>query len=1139
MSSTMPPPERSQEVRIGLVMYGGVSLAVYINGVAQEFYNAVQGNGVYQLIKELTDSDIVLDIVSGSSAGGINGILLSYALANGRDFTRCSELWRHSADIRKLIRSPFRERTATRSLLDSEGYYQSELEHAFRTLDASAASGDAPSTIRELDLFITGTSVSGNTYSRVDDAGHAIAVKDHRAVFQLKHRAGRKSNFDASRNPAVLTALSKLARITSCFPGAFAPVYVPCARPPRRDPDRMSANELLQYWGKLETDGYYIDGGVIDNKPFTHTIREIFFRTTERKVDRKLYYVEPDVEKFSTASEEAGSPTEPPGFLKPIVSSLVSIPGYESIADDLKVLTRRNEDLHQYRRVVRDVGAVVANAPGADPGVDVPSGLAEPLRSIYARSRFASLSEPILAGVFRNATFENSPRLSQHRAAFVEEFDRRTALNPQTLRDYDVQFRLRRVFHLIYYLYELLYRSPDDTLSSGQRARYSELFKALNRQLELLDVLASAMSRLVEETDYGWSDQGEDRSGEICKRVEASLRRLLHAEGLQQHLTDLSALNRTLRQRIDNLKQSSFDVENFRSILLSADDMERELLPRFLQPEESPFQRYHSFNSIDAHVYPIEWISGLREKDVVDTFRVSPADAQRGFSRRPAAEKISGDALAHFSAFFKRTWRSNDILWGRMDGVCQLIETLLTGEKLLDAMSRRNARERARAALLPPEGMSPLDVWFKDSSPDAIERIKNWAAAITSDSDTERAEAARAFSEGGSAAHPDVRDLLIEMSQFRILHETLPLIFEDSIKDQVEWKRSRKRPTAGEDRPLQWTGTDVSVDHTALEAIARIGGKQLLTQLDGERTAELWPSRSRLGQTFAAFRSGSEEVFSGGVPPLILAEIASKSLLVLRTCLLGSMRKSTADRIRASVGYRWAIDIPLRAIYGGVRFLAAAPDMKIPVVVTLTALSLFALFVGISWRDSVVAPGGSVSLLWLMVFIVIPTTILIAEAYQFSRIRLSRTSIPARVQSALTLVMGLAPAFSVGMLYFGLTDTVRDWLSGEPLPQDTPAYMNYVMILLYGIIPFFLSFLGGYLAIREQSQKRMSPENLKDTLERLTDAELQDVADRMGHRFAVKPDTRQDIAAALVSKAEEDRKLGALELAIRASGIDL
>src|SRR6185436_15637509 len=98
---------------------------------------------------------------------------------------------------------------------------------------------------------------------------------------------------------------------------------------------------------------YLIDGGVIDNKPFSHTIHEIFFRTADRKVDRKLYYVEPDPERFP----DPGSDFIPdaPTFLKPILNSLVAIPGYESITDDLKSLSARNENIREYKRVLQDV----------------------------------------------------------------------------------------------------------------------------------------------------------------------------------------------------------------------------------------------------------------------------------------------------------------------------------------------------------------------------------------------------------------------------------------------------------------------------------------------------------------------------------------------------------------------------------------------------------------------------------------------------------------------------------------------------------------------------------------------------------------------------------------------------------------
>src|SRR5262245_45126685 len=126
--------DKSCEVRVGLVMYGGVSLAVYINGVAQEFFRAVHGRGIYRVMKTLTDSYIVVTILSGASAGGINGILLSYSLCNNKDFSQCSKLWRDVADVRKLLRSPFNDNDAPKSVMDSEVYYQEGVEEAFRTM---------------------------------------------------------------------------------------------------------------------------------------------------------------------------------------------------------------------------------------------------------------------------------------------------------------------------------------------------------------------------------------------------------------------------------------------------------------------------------------------------------------------------------------------------------------------------------------------------------------------------------------------------------------------------------------------------------------------------------------------------------------------------------------------------------------------------------------------------------------------------------------------------------------------------------------------------------------------------------------------------------------------------------------------
>ena len=180
----------SREVRVGLVMYGGVSLAIYINGVAREFFEAVRGRGVYGLLKHLVDSDVTVDIVSGASAGGINGVFLCQALANDYDFARLASLWREHADIDRLLR-PVGESTPP-SLFDSEGYYQPRLEEAFADLEPCRPEpGEVPSPVEAIDLFVMGTDYHGARAFRPDALGSLLESKEHRAVFRLKHRRGR------------------------------------------------------------------------------------------------------------------------------------------------------------------------------------------------------------------------------------------------------------------------------------------------------------------------------------------------------------------------------------------------------------------------------------------------------------------------------------------------------------------------------------------------------------------------------------------------------------------------------------------------------------------------------------------------------------------------------------------------------------------------------------------------------------------------------------------------------------------------------------------------------------------------------------------------------------------------------------
>src|SRR5262245_62117872 len=118
----MPDPgslhtDFTQEIRFAVVMYGGSSLAIYMNGVAQELLRLVRATAPDRNIwtnthvKDVSGSEriyrdlgrmlsrgqppkvqlgandairtrFVIDVLSGTSAGGINAVFLAKAFAN-------------------------------------------------------------------------------------------------------------------------------------------------------------------------------------------------------------------------------------------------------------------------------------------------------------------------------------------------------------------------------------------------------------------------------------------------------------------------------------------------------------------------------------------------------------------------------------------------------------------------------------------------------------------------------------------------------------------------------------------------------------------------------------------------------------------------------------------------------------------------------------------------------------------------------------------------------------------------------------------------------------------------------------------------------------------------------------------------
>jgi patatin-related protein len=272
---------RQKELRIALVCYGGVSLAVYMHGVTKELWKLARASrahlgdeaaptGTEAVYLRLLDRiekrhklrlRVLSDIVAGASAGGINGIFLAQAIHSGQSLEPLTELWLGRADVDVLLDPDARPWSRMAKfwamplvwfLLTRKGNMISasvapETRHEVRTklsrlirsrwfeppfgglgfsrLLAEALDAMATGETREpllppghpLDLFVTTTDFRGHPQTLRLNSPEQIEESEHRLSI------GFRSATPAGSGHALASPLELVlaARATASFPGAF------------------------------------------------------------------------------------------------------------------------------------------------------------------------------------------------------------------------------------------------------------------------------------------------------------------------------------------------------------------------------------------------------------------------------------------------------------------------------------------------------------------------------------------------------------------------------------------------------------------------------------------------------------------------------------------------------------------------------------------------------------------------------------------------------------------------------------------------------------------------------------------------------------------------------------------------------
>lgn len=1039
------PKEFRKEIRLGLVVYGGIALAIYMNGICREFYNAVRGRGIYKLVKALTDSDIVVDIISGTSAGGINGVLLSYALTNSTedevvDFADFAKIWRESGDILKLMRKPTSSNSQVDSVLNGEVYYQEQLVKAFEDAyqnKQSSLEGEWVSEVNELDLFITGTDISGRVYQVFDDTGCVIEIKDHRAVFQLKHRLDRNESFKPSSETH--QSLAKLCRITSCFPVAFPVVDVVLQKE-----DKIDLN--LAKWGQLEQRDlpkneengdytlYFVDGGVLDNRPFSYTIKEMYYRTAYRPVERKLFYIDPCPDRFSDNLQFKNR--SKPNPLQIIGDSLVGIPMYESIGKDLESIKEHNERVRRYHSLLRDAEAIASFEAAT---LDIKE-------TIYLRSRLISLRDRILPLVLRMDQYISPDSEQQVILQKIAALLNNEAANDQEkkhldqvrnffgvqIRNLDVDYALRKHLYFLQKLSEKL----EQELDLGESKKLQNLSDKISRQIKVLEVIRAVLEQALSHPEISSSFYqlfGKDKSNNKLRMQ--FYRRLLR---LHRFLLDVNVLDDSSLKDNSNPEDVSGDI--FQNLPLKAKEFSPDNLSKWLDKNQissifSQFKKkltkfstqnylkrniwrnprlkynhkkpeafvtilgqielasealikvshlndwqdillkFRNFRELDRFIYPFEYLTNLTSRDIIQTIRISPNDAQRGFGENKKLEdKLSGETLYAFGGFFKKSWRSNDILWGRLDGINRILEALITDKsvKKFPSFLKRQARQHQRS-----EVGEDLEIFKKEY----LEFLVNESFPSQQLSDSSRQkiiDILRIIANLDNLKLPDaqLKDILDQLISILVLeghreivNTDLQNVLEDAVTEQFNWNRQLVKPqntvnkkTKDREDKIRYQTVPGYFDQSVSALAASVLAKEAIGDLSSHKqTEDFFRKQYKVG----------EETVVDSIPTIVLANISTRFGLITKNIIL-TILGERKEYLRRSLIYN-VLDKSLQLFYWWLQLIGPSAVktsnlfQKRPFILVIQLFLLLIAVVGVAII---------VTQFWIWLLVILLTTVL-------------------------------------------------------------------------------------------------------------------------------------------------------------------
>ena len=705
-----------KELRLALVCYGGISLAVYMHGITKEIWRlarasraradgtepATPSEAIYAALLDEMETRagirvrVLADIVAGASAGGINGIFLAQAIATGQSLDPLTELWLTSADFEALIDPtaaphsrfskmwalPLAWMAAGRSAesLDSvddeatRDEVRAKLSHFVRSrwfeppfggetftgllldaFDAMAASERGPRLLPDgqpLDLFVTVTDFTGHPERLTLHSPPEVVETEHRLVVSFG---------DHGRPVDTLAATPELAfaaRATSSFPGAFPPFTV-------GELDRVLAARGVRWPNRdaflrrilpRQAAARAAESAVmIDGSVLANApFRPAIDALKDRPARREIDRRFVYIDPSPGLKIRLGRAREAPGFFQTILGAISELPRQQPIRDNLEAIAGRSARIERMRRIVAAIRPEVEAEVEQAFGYTLFLDRPTPKRLAEWRRRAQNAAAARSGYAYAAYGHMKVAGIIDSLARLLDEVagDRAGSARRQRLRAK---------------LEAGVAESGADQIGAGHSGRAGSAAIDFLRRFDLgfrirrLRLLA----RRVAEMEAAGEDVAAAREA-----VYASLADYLDLQRTDAHAGLRSALRNDGAALLDAIAASydlpSRDAETDRRLAAAlgalAKDVRRPLLLAYL-----------GFVHFDIATLPLLQGEGLDEFDAIKVDRIAPDDAT-AIRSGGAEATLKGIQFNSFGAFFSRAYRENDYLWGRLHGAERMID---------------------------------------------------------------------------------------------------------------------------------------------------------------------------------------------------------------------------------------------------------------------------------------------------------------------------------------------------------------------------------------------------------------------------------------------------------------------------------